>query len=141
MPRKSKPSLSVVVPPAIDLHPEPSADLTEFQAGLWQEIAATKPATWWDNANVKLLHALVVHESAARLVDKAMNKFPAAEMYTDEGLNRFEKLGRIRALHSSRIMSLLTKMRLTQQSVYGARQAAEGASKILGKGRTWEIEE
>ncbi|MCR9258322.1 MAG: hypothetical protein NXH95_01265 [Pseudomonadaceae bacterium] len=116
--------------------PEPPGDLTEVQAALWHQIVATKPTDWWDGGNLPLLRALVIHETSAQLIDRAIERFPDAELYTDDGLTRYHRLSKVRADHTTRIESLSTKMRLSQQSKYGARQA-ETATRAKPASRTW----
>lgn len=137
MPRESASSLQVAPPPALRNLPEPPAGLTELQSSLWHQIVATKTADWWDNSNLPMLRALVVHESAAQVIDQQINSFPADQLYTDEGLARYEKLSKVRGVHTGYITSLMTKMRLSQQSRYGARQSDTAARKSPS-GRTWQ---
>lgn len=138
MPRKSSSSLTLA-PAPVELRPlpEPPEDLTDRQAALWHKIVATKPADWWDSANLPMLRALVVHSSAAEVLDEQLAKFEPAWFATDEGLERYERLGRARATHTGKIESLMTKMRLTQQSRYGARQADTAARSATKSRKPW----
>jgi len=139
MPRKSAASLSVAPPVNIGALPAPPGDLTEFQAALWHQIVATKPGDWWDASNLPLLRALVKHESAAMVIDQQMDEFEPEWLKTDDGIARYKTLSAIRVLHTERVASLATKMRLTQQSRYGTRQAHTAANRTNGKqSRPWE---
>lgn len=137
MARKSANELSIAKPTQLGNLPEPPADLTELQAGLWHSVVATKPADWWDAANLPMLRALVVHESAAMVIDGELQAFEPEWLKTDEGVQRYEKLSKIRALHTGKVESLMTKMRLTQQARYDTQKAAVHNRKAGGK-RPWD---
>jgi hypothetical protein len=137
MPRKSASSLTLAPPVALRPLPEPPEDLTEGQAALWHQIVATKPADWWDASNLPMLRALVVHSSAAQVLDEFIAKFEPAWLTTDEGLERYERLGRARSVHTGKIESLMTKMRLTQQSRYGHKQAHTAAERASKSAAPW----
>ena len=138
MPRKSSATIGLAPPPvALRPLPEPPAELTEQQAALWHKIVATKPADWWDAANLPMLRALVVHSSAAEVLDAQIATFAPEWLTTDEGLERYERLGRARAVHTGKIESLMTKMRLTQQSRYGARQSDTAARSATKSRKPW----
>lgn len=138
MPRKSSSSLTVAPPPTqLRPLPEPPADLTVGQAALWHKIVATKPADWWDAANLPMLRALVVHSSAAEVIDKQLATFEEEWLASDEGLERYERLGRLRAAHTGKIETLMTKMRLTQQSRYGHKQAHTAAERAAKSSKPW----
>lgn len=138
MPRKSASFLSVA-PPPVELRPlpEPPQDLTDEQAALWHKIVATKPSDWWDAANLPMLRALVVHTAAAEVIDRELATFEPEWLKDDEGLKRYKILTQIRAEHTGKTESLMTKMRLTQQSRYGARQADTAARSASKSRKPW----
>lgn len=136
MPRKSKSSLSVVSPSKRDTYPVPPANLTNFETALWMEIVRTKPVTWWDEASIRPLLLLVAAEKALLEINQMLTSFPKKALYTDEGLRRYEKLNKMRREESAIVLRELGAMRLTHQSRYDKRNAAEGASKMPGV-RPW----
>lgn len=141
MPRKSKLELSVVSPIGEVKLPVAPADLTELQQIIWMAVVNDKGADWWDVATLPLLRSYVVHESQAQVVDKLINDIDPIYLTTEDGLDRYKDLAKIRALHTGKIESLATKMRLTHQSRYGARQADTASRKSSSKSGTkpWEF--
>ena len=137
MPRKSAGSLTLAPTATLRPLPEPPDDLTEAQAALWHKIVATKPADWWDASNLPMLRALVVHTSAAETIDRELATFDPEWLKDDEGLKRYKMLSQIRAEHTGKVESLMTKMRLTQQSRYGARQADTAARSAAKSRKPW----
>jgi hypothetical protein len=138
MPRKSAASLTIASPVELRRLPPPPGDLTDYQAGLWHQIVATKPSDWWDAANLPLLRALVVHESSAAVIDGQLATFEPEWLKDDDGLRRFKMLSQIRAEHTAKVESLMTKMRLTQQSRYGAREATTAARRAGKSPKPWD---
>ncbi len=140
MPRKSAAELATAAAVDIGALPEPPADFDEQEAALWHSIVATKPADWWDAANLPMLRALVKHETAARLIDEEMGRFEPKWLRSDEGVGRYKALTSMRVQHTQRVESLMTKMRLTQQSRYDVQKAARKDGKVkkdAGGSRPW----
>jgi hypothetical protein len=106
MPRKSAAELSIANPSEIGRVPEPPAELTEFQAAVWQSVVATKPADWFQADSFPLLVSFCKHVSAAAVIDQAMDEFVPKWLDTPEGVIRMEKLTNIRSKHTGRIESL-----------------------------------
>jgi len=120
MPRKSVSSLNVVPITTADSRLPPPDSMTARQKEIWRGIVQGKPSGWFSAAALPLLESYVrsisSYEHVSRLVETAqVGKTDLME------LNRLfimqERLARL-------FMSLATKMRLTQQSKYQARSAA-----------------
>lgn len=113
--RRSAAALAIVPINAALHRVEPPVELSEAAAKKWREITATMPADWFRPDNWALLTTL------CRVLEQADE---TAEMLDDmrkKGQQRTEdflKLQQLQLNQSSRIMALMTKMRLTQQSTY-----------------------
>lgn len=136
--RKSAAALTIA---NSDVHlvqrPAPPAELTALQRHFWVEIANSLPADWWGDENKALLSEYCRTLSTLVFINSHIDvqeekKSPDVGMYL-ELLKRREALVRIQ-------LSQATKMRLTQQSRYGARAADTASRKSTGKTKTWQFE-
>lgn len=115
----------------------PPDDLTPQEAEVWCRVVATKPADWFDAGSTPLLaqfcRATVQSDRIAGLVEQV-----SLALLTDANeLGRYKELRKIQAQLSAELTSLATKMRLSQQSRYGARGADGAAGKASGR-KPWQ---
>jgi len=129
--RKSTESLSVVqVAPGARV--SAPTRLTDEQRSIWDEIVSSKPADWFGADNLALLEQYVcVQTEAHRIAAKLREVSP-------ECLDDYERLVALQTKISGQLASLATKMRLTQQSRYGARAAATASDRTAVK-KPWEF--
>lgn len=135
--RKAGAALATVAPALMEL-PEPPENLTEPQADVWRTVVASKPVDWFLPDTLPLLSAYckatVEHQRVSALLD-AFN----CECLKDEdgaALERYDKLTKLQDRQARLMMSLATKMRLTQQSRYRADEA-HGVARKAGRARPW----
>lgn len=121
MARKSAAALAVVS--HLRERPEPPGELSADEAEVWRSIVATKPPEWFAADTFPLLTAYCRAHVAARVVAEMVGR---AQEESDAAtyLRLIDAQGRI----SGTLCTLATKMRLSQQSRYGAR-GAEGAAR------------
>jgi len=119
--RKSGAEISIF-PVVNQRRPEPPAELTKAQARTWKEIVADMPADWFKRAP-ELLIQYCRHVSAANFIAKQIDSF---EPWPPDpaGLKRYGRLFAMAQRESAAMLSLATKMRLTQQSPWSAKTAA-----------------
>ena len=131
--RKSSASLSVVRPLENGL-PQAPESYSDDAAALWSQMIASKPADWWDAGTYPLLDSYIrtciEHQKISALVD---GMHPIS---SDDEIEAYEKLHKIQDRLASQMARMATKMRLSQQSKYGARSAETG-SRGGGK-RPWD---
>jgi hypothetical protein len=132
MPRKSAASLSIVPAKGIT-PPTPPADLSAAEAVLWREIVETKPSDWFGPDSLPVLKEYIRASIMCDLLD-AQVKDALAE---GEGVGVVKALLDMRDKESRRGVSMATKLRLTQQSRYGARSADRADNRAGGK-RPWQ---
>jgi len=118
--------------------PAPPADLTDIQRLHWVEICNSLPAEWFRDENKAVLaeycRTLSTLAFLNAQIDEQETKVPAevdATLYF-ELLKRRESLVRVQ-------LSQATKMRLTQQSRYGARGADGAANRPTAKAKPWAL--
>jgi hypothetical protein len=133
--RKSASELSVVRPLSVEL-PEPPANYSDEQSATWSQILASKPADWWDAGTLPLLDAYVrAITEHGRITDLIERMHPLAGF--DE-FKEYDQMQRTQDRLQSQMARLATKMRLSQQSKYGARGADGAASRASSKGKPWD---
>lgn len=134
--RKSLESVATVTPMPLRMV-QPPADLSDEECSVWARVAATKPSEWWDAGSVPLLaqycRAVVQSELVAGLVTST-----GKAMLTDpDELARYKELRKIQAALTGEMTSLATKMRLTQQSRYNAKNSDTASRKGGGPSKPW----
>lgn len=135
MARKSAAALTIVrsaPAPKVPKGPPAPKGLSKAERKLWREIVDTKPADWWGPDSLPILteyvRAITMCDTLAEKIETAMKSNVAA--------GQVKLLMDLRDKESRRAVSLATKMRLTQQSRYGARSADRANNAAAGK-RPW----
>jgi hypothetical protein len=133
MPKKSAASLTIVPAGRPGDLPPPPGDLLAAEAATWREIVESKPADWFGPDSLPILkeyvRAVAMCDTLARMVERA-----AAD---GEGVALVKSLLDMRDKEARRAASMATKLRLTQQSRYGARSADRADQRVSGK-RPWQ---
>ena len=135
--RKSAASLSVV-PIATDARrPPPPENLAAAEAKIWTAIVASVPGGWVTVAQEPLLTAYCRHVASGDTLS-AMIDHSRPDWTCREELQRYSRLLGIRLRETSAMMSLATKMRLTQQSTMHPRTAGRAMTDDQGGPKLWE---
>ena len=136
MARQSTASLSVVRA-SPDSRLAPAAGLDEQEIELWRDVVNTKPADWFADDSAPLLKEYV---RAAVMCDRLDLQIKAAMAGGDEVETAAVMKGYLdmRDKESKRVLSIATKLRLTQQSRYTP-QAASTANKKASGARPWQF--
>ena len=134
--RKSAAELAVVTPFRARLL-EPSPDLSPDEASIWGKVVATKPGEWWDAGSLPLLSQYCRASVQADLIGELVRKVGDAMLTDPDELGRYKELRKIQATLSSELSALATKMRLTQQSRYNAKNSDTSARKANGR-KPWQ---
>lgn len=135
MSRKSAASLAIVTP-AFG-RPDPPLELKAAEAEIWRTVVATKPAEWFSRDTHPLLIAYCRAKIGADVVAKQVAAFDEAWLTDPEGLKRYERLLRMARSQAATLAQLATKMRISQQSRYDTRVAAN-AAKPSAAAKPWE---
>lgn len=137
--RKSGAALSVVVG-SIDGRPTPPADLTKFQAAVWQRTVAAESLDQFRSAALQqLLKEYCRHCEAAQILADEIEATKPEWLRTDEGLKRYDKLLIMRDRETKAQGDKATKLRLTNQSRYTPQAAATAAKNTGGFAKPWEM--
>src|SRR5690606_22701811 len=107
----------------------PPEDLSPEECEVWARVTATKPSEWWDAGSVPLLSQYCRAVVQAELVSGLVRSVGSAMLTDPDELPRYDKLRKIQSVLSGEITSLATKMRLTQQSRYNAKNSDTASRK------------
>ena len=121
--RNSTASLSVAKPLELSPRLQPDPELNGYESKVWVSVVDTKPADWFQKDTAHLLKAYCKHCFQASIIDAQLSEFDPSWLADKDGMDRFEKLNRLRDLNTKQINALSRSMRLTQQSQYDAAKA------------------
>lgn len=117
--------------------PEPPYDLwRDEETEVWSQVVEALPADWFNGSNLALLAQYCRHVVSARRIAQMLASMEGSSDGLD--LKEWRDLMRSQALETERIASLATKMRLSQQSVYGPRSASRAQRNVPTGKRPWE---
>ena len=111
----------------------PPDDLSEQEQALWRDVVATKPADWFDDDSAPLLKEYVRAVTVCDLLDARVKE----AMAEGEPVDDVKRLLDMRDKEARRMVTMATKLRLTQQSRYTEKSAATANRKAGGK-RPWQ---
>jgi hypothetical protein len=140
MARKSAAALAAVTP--LKERPAAPTELTDDERVVWDAVVATKPADWFTRDT----HPLLVQYCRATLRARQVAKI-IEDVESDGGMtgadkaSAFKELVAMEARISGTLSTLATKMRISQQSRYGAR-GADGSHHRANAGapaKPWEF--
>lgn len=134
--RESSESKAILTP-IIEKRVSAPADLSDFETSIWNQVVNTKSADWFGGDTVELLKSYCKHVAQANLIDYQLSQFEPSWLDDKEGLDRFDKLNRLRDLNTKQINALSRSMRLTQQAKYDAAKA-ERKSRKDGEKKPWQ---
>jgi len=115
--RGRKTSLTVVNGSAISAvdRPEPLQELTTEQRIEWILVVNSLPAEWFPGGTHKVLAQYCRHAVASRHVSQMIEKIERADMID---VDEYDRLLKMQERESRILVSLATKMRITQQAAY-----------------------
>jgi hypothetical protein len=135
--RKSAASLAVVRMIS-DSRPQPPEELTEEQAEEWLAVTRRMPADFFPREVHPLLSAYCRHILSFRHLSKLIDEFKPTWLAEAGGLERLDRLGKMRDREGRALSSAATRLRLTPQSRMHQRSAARAADRGgTGGPRPW----
>jgi len=115
---------------AVD-RPEPSIELTPEQRLVWITVVNSLPAEWFEDYSTQTLTQYCRHVVEARriagLIEKLLDD-SGETLDIVEFTTAYDKLLKLQERESRIILSLMTKMRLTQQSTWSPQKGKSGQS-------------
>lgn len=118
----------------------PPAYLSKAQADVWTQTVAAKPADWFGRESAPMLsmycRAVASAEHLARIVDK----FERRKRLDSDGMHAYGIALASMEKQSKLVISLATKMRLTQQSQYTPKAAGTASRRGGAQKKPWEAE-
>jgi phage gp36-like protein len=115
--RTSSAELTVAGLATVDRVQRPDApySLTDDQADIWRQIVNRMPADWFPAETHPMLESLCCHIARKRKVEQLLT---AAETAKDFDARNYNDLAIMAERESRVVSSLMTKMRMTQQTTY-----------------------
>ena len=115
--RGRKPKLAIVNGSAVSAvhRPEPLAEMTNEQRIEWILVVNSLPADWFPDQTHKVLAQYCRHAVTGRHVSQMIEKIELADVID---VVEYDKLLKMQERESRMIVSLATKMRITQQTTY-----------------------
>ena len=112
--------------------------LTRDQADIWTQIVASKPATWFGPESAPLLAMYCRAVASANHLAKMVEKFECKKRLDSDAMRAYSLALAAFEKQSKLLLSLATKMRLTQQSQYTPKSAGTAARRGGGVKKPWD---
>lgn len=117
----------------------PPEGLTEAQRVLWRNIVETEPADLFDSeARRHLLRLYVEHATFRASLQELIDRVPIEKILDPETEAGVERMLRIRDRETKALVSLATRMRLTNQSRYTPSAAGTAGRNNAGGPKPWD---
>jgi hypothetical protein len=128
VPRKSVASLAVVAR-TIDRRPAPPEDLTKDEKAEWVAVVTRLPMDYFPRELHPLLADFCRRVVRLRVLAREFSDFDPEWLRTDDGVERYDRLGKLAERETRMMTSLARSLRITNQSRYQASTAASKAAR------------
>ncbi len=119
----------------------PPVPLSEAEQEIWDRVVADEPAGAFTPEHADLLVNYCRHIVQATVIAGLINKMKPNQLQTEEGLERYETLLRMRDKEVRGASSLATRLRITRQATYDPKTLSRAKTNQSGKGaKPWEID-
>jgi len=115
-----------------DARPLPPEGFTEAERDLWADVVTRLPAGWFPPETWEHLAAYCHHAISARDLSRLVSAFEPKWLSAEGGLERLDRLLRMRDRECRAMMACARALRLTNQSRYDARAAGRRADGAHG---------
>ncbi len=137
--RASVASLSIAAVSGLERRPKAPVNLTSEQSEAWTAIVDSEPASAFKTkAAQTLLEQYVRHLSSASLLAASIDGFESAWIKDPEGLERFDRLLKMRERETRAMASVGTKLRITSQATWTAKARGTAAANLSVGHKPWE---
>lgn len=139
--RKSAAELTTVVIDRLRRTPARApAELTDAQAAVWRDAAASMPGDWLSRGAFPILTEYCRHVCRARLLEAMVARFEAEWTAVDGGLERLDKLLAAADRETRAVTACARALRLTPQAQMHPRTAGRRADALPFDGpRPWDF--
>ena len=119
--------------------PPPPEGMTEAQTKLWRDVVETEPASLFDSAARRhLLRLYCEHATFRADLQGLIDKTPVEAVADPEKASAFEAMLRLRDRETKALVSLATRLRLTNQARFTAQAAATEARNMASGTKPWD---
>ncbi len=138
--RPSQADRSTVIEGSFGKRPDPPDSLTNRQAEVWLAVVAGEKVEVFNTATLRALLAnLCRHTESAENLSKVIDEFNLDGLKNEDGAKQYQTLLRMRELETRAVLSIATKLRLTNQSRYTPQAAATAAKNAVVGPKPWEM--
>jgi hypothetical protein len=125
MARQSADARLVALPGGLGKRPDPPEYLSDAQAKIWREIAASESVTFFDTAALRaLLCDYCRHTATSAELSQQIERYDLASLMVAETAALLDRLTKMRDRETKAAGDKATKLRLTNQSRYTPKAAA-----------------
>lgn len=119
--------------------PPPPEGLTDGQARLWRGITESEPASLFEGeARQHMLRLYVEHAAFRAEVQGLIDRTPVDRMVDPEAAPAFEAMLKARDRETKTLVSLATRLRLTNQARYTPQAAGTAGRQHATSPRPWD---
>lgn len=138
--RKSAASelLTVNVPVSVDARIPIPDHLTPDQEAVFRQVVNVLPARFFSPEQSELLAMYARHVVTARMMSAEIDRWRLAWFSEDGGLDRFDRMSKLRDRETKAALAAARALRLTNQSRIQPRGAARMAEDAASAVRPWE---
>ena len=138
--RKSAAETTTIVIDASRRSPaRPPAELTDAQAAVWRDSAASMPGDWLSRGAYPILIQYVRHVCCARLLEAQIARFEPEWLKAEGGLARLDKLLAAAERETRAMTACARALRLTPQSKMHPRTAGRQIADMPEGPRPWDF--
>jgi len=116
----------------------PPTYLTTAQSNVWRQTVAAKPADWFGSESAPMLAMYCRAVASAEHLAAIVDKFERRKRLDSDGMHAYGIALASMEKQSKLVISLATKMRLTQQSQYTAKSAGTASRRGNAPKKPWD---
>jgi len=116
----------------------PVSGLSAVERNRWLAAVNSRPADWFGEEHAPMLLNYVRLLSVADTIADQLANFDPDWLNDEDGLRRYDRLNAAFTRTTGQIKTLAVTMRLTQQSVYNAKNAGTASSKGRRGPKPWQ---
>ena len=120
--------------------PESPADLTADELDIWNAVLKTEPIGYFETAALQsLLADYCRHRATSAMITEQIRQFDPEWLKMEEGSKHLDRLTKMRDRELRAVMSIATKLRITNQARYTPQAAATKQRNRTNKvAKPWE---
>jgi len=120
--------------------PPPPAELTDAQAQVWRDAAASLPGGWLSRGSIPVLVEYCRRVCRARLLEAQVARFEVEWTHVEGGLERFNQLLIMADRETKAVIAAARALRITPRSIDAKTAARRTLDHVPVGKRPWDTE-